>query len=78
MTMIEKIYAVMDGFATRQEIDEEVEVLKEMGFFGDEVFYTIIANIDNWARWDNDEAHIVWDRMKRLGITVRPEYCTKD
>ena len=74
----EKVYKVMEGFATKEEIDEEIKELMEDGYSLDDAMKVLIANIDNWARWDNNDAKIVWHRMAELGIEVEPKYCTKN
>lgn len=73
---IEKIYTVMEGFATKDEIDEEIMELTVDGYSFDDAIKILIANIDNWARFFNSDACIVWDRMKELGIKIEPKYCT--
>lgn len=75
---IRKIYKVMKGFATKAEIDEEIKELMEDGYSLDDAIKVLIANIDNWAKWCNDDAKIVWDRINKLGIEVERRYCTKN
>lgn len=75
---IEKIYTVMEGFATKDEIDEEIMELTVNGYSFDDAIKILIANIDNWATFfllDSD-ACIVSDRMKELKIKIELKYCT--
>lgn len=77
MTLIEKIYEVMDGFATKIEIDEEVAELVADGYDFDTALKILIANIDHWAKWCNaDAAAVVWDRMDEYEIEIEREYCS--
>lgn len=76
---INKIAAVMKGFATRDEIAEEINYFMEVeGMSLKKAEKTLIANIDCWARWNpHDGNDVVWERMEALGIEIDSEYCTK-
>lgn len=66
----------MEGFATKEEINEEIKELIASGYSNEDATKVLIANIDNWATYFNSDAYIVWERMEELGIKVEPKYCT--
>lgn len=73
-----KMCKVMEGFATKPEILDEINGFLSEGYSLDEAEKAIYANIAHWLRWASDKAaYIVWDRMDKLGIKVFPEFCTK-
>ena len=77
MKEIEKLYIAMEGFATKDEIDEEIIELTADGCSYEEAIKVLIANIDNWACYHNSDAHIVVERMEALGLEIHPEHCTR-
>jgi uncharacterized protein YoaH (UPF0181 family) len=69
-TVVEKIYIAMEGFATKDEIDEEIIELTADGYSSEEAINILIANIDDWACYHNSDARIVLERMELLGIEI--------
>lgn len=62
---VEGIAEVMNGFASRQEVESEFyENMCEPGATPASVAGTILANIKEWARWDNADA-------ARAGVDVK-------
>ena len=75
--LISQVEAVMDGFATKEDIVNEINELLFEGNDLETVSKIIFANIDNWARWCSVKgSEIVWNRMDKFGIVINQTYCS--
>lgn len=72
---IEKIADVMDGFASRREVEEEfLDAMRADGATPESAAAAILTRIEEWARWDNQDAFYagVPEKAKALRESLEP------
>lgn len=62
-----RIFAVMKGFETKEDISRNIELAMTVGTTAKEAEKSIVEGIREWVDWeDSEEVEIVAERLERI------------